>query len=66
MSISAKLGEDGLPTLKLPPGLPESRFSSGYSTPSVASTSAKHAYPSVARSGALMKTARKSGYLEIR
>lgn len=69
MSLSMKLGEDGMPTLKLnvPPPLVRSRSSnasSGMSTPSIAN--AKINYPSVARSGALMKTARKSGYLEIR
>ena len=58
-----RVSEDGL---LVPPNIswPTSATSSGYSTP--ASVSAKLAYPNVTRSGALMKTARKSGYLEIR
>lgn len=67
MSLSLKL-EDGLPTLKVPPPnlvrtASDSTVASGYSTPSM---SAKQVYPNVTRSGALMRNARKTGYLEIR
>jgi hypothetical protein len=71
-SLSLK---DLLPTLQLPPdarfipgasssaGTVPSGLASGYSTPSA---SAKISYPNLTRSGSLLKTTRKSGYLEIR
>lgn len=61
--MSSKVNEEpsSKASLRLPTPEYDGRSSSGYSTPN-----AKLNFPNLARSGSVMKSVRKSGYLEIR